>query len=233
MDQFFGTRKIDCKDESVNISEDDNEDDSEDDSEGIGKNSSENDNEDGKKDNKQDDNKNNSKDCAPCHASISFSSMAQVAFAVFALAVVAIAWTSAIKYLEQRNDNEIEKQQADVDSEEDDTKDVSEADSGNIKMQAKSDPDNQDCLIRLYLGARQSESPDSLRNFPLHLDLLEEIGLDIVAYAASMVIGLAVMHWGAFVNGMDCEFVLGGIADSERRSEAGEDDNLDESPHSL
>ena len=125
------------------------------------------------------------------------------------------------------NDSDDEgEDESEVDSEE-----VLEQDLEEIREDAKSDPDNQDCLIRLYLGAKQSEPPASLRNFPLYFDMLEEIGLNIYAYATSMAIGLAAMHWGAFVDGMDTEFVLGGVAEWEGRPHTKRFSTVDEEPY--
>ncbi|KAF2653308.1 hypothetical protein K491DRAFT_680611 [Lophiostoma macrostomum CBS 122681] len=81
----------------------------------------------------------------------------------------------------------------------------------------KSNPSDQDCLVRLYLGRRRhtarSERPSklnifSLRNFPLHLDQVELLGLDALPYAKIMAETLAVMHWAAGIDGNDVEFVL-------------------------
>ena len=113
--------------------------------------------------------------------------------------------------------NEDDNEEEDEDDSEEDSEEETEIDIEHIKLQAKLDPDNEDCLIRLYLGANQSETPDSLRNFPLYLDMMEEIGLDTHAYATSMAIGLAVMHWIAMVDGMDTEFVLRGVAKWESK----------------
>ena len=49
-----------------------------------------------------------------------------------------------------------------------------------IQQEAKDDPDNKDCLVRIYLGEResirqQSESYDTLRNFPLRLNMMEDL----------------------------------------------------------
>ena len=74
--------------------------------------------------------------------------------------------------------------------------------------------ENKHCLVRLYLGARemddeQSGTYDSLLNFPLKLNMAEDLDLDLPSLTSEMAIGLAVIHWGAKVDGMDCEFVLG------------------------
>ncbi|KAL4881648.1 zinc finger protein-domain-containing protein [Aspergillus karnatakaensis] len=78
---------------------------------------------------------------------------------------------------------------------------------------------NRDCLIRPYLGRRRIQTTSSrskfqafsLRNYPLHLDQMEEPGIpreDIIGYARTMADALAVMHWVAEVDGNDVEFVL-------------------------
>lgn len=51
----------------------------------------------------------------------------------------------------------------------------------------------------------------SLRNLPLHLDQMEELGVsldDMKFYAETMAEALAVMHWRAGIDGNDVEFVL-------------------------
>lgn len=78
---------------------------------------------------------------------------------------------------------------------------------------------NKDCLARLYLGRRRIQRSKytsrftafSLRNFPLHLDQLETLGItrgDIEQYARVMADTLAMMHWVSEIDGNDIEFVL-------------------------
>lgn len=86
-----------------------------------------------------------------------------------------------------------------------------------IQQEAKDDPDNKDCLVRIYLGEResirqQSESYDTLRNFPLRLNMMEDLEIEVSQLSKEMAIGLAIMHWQAQVDGMDVEFVLGSSA---------------------
>jgi hypothetical protein len=73
-------------------------------------------------------------------------------------------------------------------------------------------PENKDCLVRLYLGRRLKEvtrSNVALRNFPLHVNDMEHMGLDTFMYAKIMAQALAVLHWQARVDANDVEFVLG------------------------
>lgn len=88
--------------------------------------------------------------------------------------------------------------------------------------QAKNNIENQDCLIRIYLGENESpkqatECYDSLRNFPMRLNMIENLELDTSALAAEMAMALAVIHWGAHIDAMDIEFVLGTSTPHERR----------------
>ncbi|OAP63365.1 hypothetical protein AYL99_02592 [Fonsecaea erecta] len=76
---------------------------------------------------------------------------------------------------------------------------------------------DRDCLVRLYLGrrkiqleARRGQNFFFLRNYPLHLNRAEELGLQTVDYARAMAESLAVMHWVARTNANDVKFVLGG-----------------------
>ena len=86
--------------------------------------------------------------------------------------------------------------------------------SEEIQQEARDDEANKDCLVRTYLGERESVEQEesvysSLRNFPLRLNMMEEIGLDILTMAKEIAVGLAIMHWQAKVDAMDVEFVLG------------------------
>lgn len=82
------------------------------------------------------------------------------------------------------------------------------------QKEARENPENKDCLVRVYLGERetteqQSAAYDSLRNFPMRLNMMEDLGLEIAELAKEMAVGLAIVHWQAQVDGMDMEFVLG------------------------
>ncbi|KAF9246084.1 hypothetical protein DTO013E5_6580 [Penicillium roqueforti] len=90
-----------------------------------------------------------------------------------------------------------------------------------LRRSAYQDPDNKACLVRPYLGQRRGEwefsSPVlSLQNFPLYLDQIEELQLEATQFSEEMAVGLAIIHWRAFLDGMDMEFVLGSAtADGE------------------
>ncbi|CAA9961478.1 hypothetical protein PTNB73_04815 [Pyrenophora teres f. teres] len=84
----------------------------------------------------------------------------------------------------------------------------------NAKVEFLKKPENKDCLLRLYLGRRNDSrkmEPRNvrLRNFPLHVDEMERLGLDPRAYATTMAQALAFLHWKAGVDANDVEFVLG------------------------
>ncbi|KAL3476046.1 zinc finger protein-domain-containing protein [Aspergillus californicus] len=101
---------------------------------------------------------------------------------------------------------------------------------------------NRDCLIRPYLGRRRvqptatrrpSEFKEfkvfSLRNYPLHVDQMEEIGIlqdDIISYAKTMAEALAMMHWVAGVDGNDVEFVLAAPNMDKSLNHAAKDDKV-------
>lgn len=87
----------------------------------------------------------------------------------------------------------------------------------NIQKEAKTSQDHKDCLVRVYLGEResikqQSGTYDSLRNFELRLNMMQDLNLDIATLAKEMAIGLAIIHWQAMLDGMDVESVLGSCA---------------------
>lgn len=73
----------------------------------------------------------------------------------------------------------------------------------------------QNCLVRPFLGRRRLPrnrprviSAVSFRNYPLHLDQIEELGLPKEQYAIAMADTLAFLHWEAEVDARDVEFVL-------------------------
>ncbi|KAF5963304.1 triacylglycerol lipase II precursor [Fusarium coicis] len=77
------------------------------------------------------------------------------------------------------------------------------------------DKKNEHCLIRPYPGRRKKDwgstnrsSFFSLRNFPLDLDRMIELGLDVQNYTKVMAEGLAFLHWVARIDANDVEFVL-------------------------
>ncbi|KAK2004901.1 hypothetical protein LX36DRAFT_238616 [Colletotrichum falcatum] len=76
-------------------------------------------------------------------------------------------------------------------------------------------PENKNCLIRIYLGRRYTTKTQDrvhnlkLQNFPLHVSEMEQLGLDTAHFASLMANTLAIVHWGAMVDGNDVEFILG------------------------
>ncbi len=102
-----------------------------------------------------------------------------------------------------------------------------------ISEEAKNDEDNQACLVRIYLGENETgnEFYDSLRNFPMRLNMVEELDLDKESLADEMAIALAICHWQAQVDAMDAEFVLGSAQATplERRGAY----QLEDEPHDV
>lgn len=92
------------------------------------------------------------------------------------------------------------------------------ADNEQVAQFVKTNPGDDDCLVRPYLGRRfrygqQGPSTSkfqrfSLRNAPLHIDQMRSLGLDAKAYAETMAEALAIMHWSAGIDANDVEFVL-------------------------
>ncbi|KAJ1338252.1 DUF3669 domain-containing protein [Microdochium nivale] len=71
---------------------------------------------------------------------------------------------------------------------------------------------NKDCLIRPCLGRIKHGKGTgffSLRNFKLHANQAQDLGLDLGDYVQSMAHALAVMHWHTGIDAKDIEFVLG------------------------
>ncbi|RVX73700.1 hypothetical protein B0A52_02590 [Exophiala mesophila] len=83
------------------------------------------------------------------------------------------------------------------------------------REQAKKIASNKNCLIRPYLGRARITSGQSrlrafsLRNYKLHLDQIQYIGLDVEELASSMAKAMAIMHWDIGIDAADAEFVLG------------------------
>ena len=83
----------------------------------------------------------------------------------------------------------------------------------DIELIKSSEP-NRDCLIRPYLGRRRRLEKlsrcksFSLRNYPLHIDQIEELKLDGKLYARIMAETLAHLYWEANIDANDVEFVL-------------------------
>lgn len=92
------------------------------------------------------------------------------------------------------------------------------ADNPQLSQFVKNNADDDACLIRPYLGRRRRHNQKvpsqsqfrrfSLRNVPLHIDQMEMLSLDVIAYAEAMADALAMMHWGARIDANDVEFVL-------------------------
>ena len=83
------------------------------------------------------------------------------------------------------------------------------------------DKKNEHCLVRPYLGRRkESRIQDqgapltiaffSLRNLPLSVNQLEELGLDTEYFAKVMAEALAFFYWCAQIDANSIEFVLAG-----------------------
>ncbi|EXJ90097.1 hypothetical protein A1O3_03166 [Capronia epimyces CBS 606.96] len=95
----------------------------------------------------------------------------------------------------------------------------------NNKESFLAQPENKDCLIRIYLGRRQERSSMNafrLRNFDMTVNEMEYSRLDTHLYAESMGHALAIMHWKAGVDGNDVEFVFGSSPEIRLRPTAAE-----------
>ncbi|KAI0202320.1 zinc finger protein-domain-containing protein [Astrocystis sublimbata] len=83
----------------------------------------------------------------------------------------------------------------------------------SIVEKVKEDTNNRDCLIRPYLGRRRRGYKSrlcvfNLRNYPLHVNNMKDLGLDPSVYSKIMAQTLAFMYWLAKVDANDVEFVL-------------------------
>lgn len=84
-----------------------------------------------------------------------------------------------------------------------------------VRDHVKASDSNKCCLVRPYLGRRIHQADRlrrwdtfSLKNFPLYLDQMEELRLDVRSYAKTMADALAMMHWHTQIDANDVEFVL-------------------------
>lgn len=88
-----------------------------------------------------------------------------------------------------------------------------------IKEQISSNEANKDCLIRPYLGRIKYGAGQqffSLRNFQLHANQIEDIGMDASELLLGMAHALAVLHWHTRIDANDVEFVLGSSPEEEQ-----------------
>lgn len=75
---------------------------------------------------------------------------------------------------------------------------------------------NRDGLARLYLVKRGGDlgvTDFSPENFNLYLDDLVKLGIPVAPYATAMAKTLAILHWGAKIDGCGIQFGLGGASD--------------------
>lgn len=95
-----------------------------------------------------------------------------------------------------------------------------------VQQEARHDLDNEDCLVRIYLGERETVTQQSdvyytVRDFLFRLNMMEDLDIDTEDLASEMAIGLAIIRWQAEVDGMDTEFVLGSSAAWEHHRRLG------------
>jgi len=86
-----------------------------------------------------------------------------------------------------------------------------------LQVEIMADKRNADCLLRPYLGRRRPQLSNgtalryddfSIRNFPLHADQIEALGLSLERYARAMAEALAFLHWVVALDAAGIEFVL-------------------------
>ncbi|EXJ88351.1 hypothetical protein A1O1_05281 [Capronia coronata CBS 617.96] len=88
-----------------------------------------------------------------------------------------------------------------------------------------SQPEQKDCLSRIYVGRRQPRSATNtfrLRNFDMTVNEMELLRLPTELYAQTMAETLAVIHWKAKLDANDVEFVLGRAPQVGMRASAAE-----------
>lgn len=82
-----------------------------------------------------------------------------------------------------------------------------------IQVTTRSSRENEDCLIRIYAGKRRRQgarpSPFfNLRNYGIHIDQMDELGVDTTAVVKILAEALAHCYWRAHVDANDVEFVF-------------------------
>lgn len=83
---------------------------------------------------------------------------------------------------------------------------------------ARADPKNKDCLCKIYLGNKttdmtaheRADELSTMRDFPLHLDQIFDLGLGAADLAKAMARGLAAGHWVAHMDMKGVDYVIGG-----------------------
>ena len=96
---------------------------------------------------------------------------------------------------------------------------------------------DEDCLLRCYIGRKEHKTKRetegrrsmftgfTLRNFPLNLSQMQELGCDVDGYAEVMADTLAMLHWKAGVDAEDVEFVLAPPSNHEGKAQGRVFDN--------
>ncbi|KAK0633618.1 hypothetical protein B0T14DRAFT_561205 [Immersiella caudata] len=77
--------------------------------------------------------------------------------------------------------------------------------------QVLSSQGNEHYLVRPYLGRNRPRPVGkgvSVRNFPVYLEDVKKVGVDVGSLARELGKGYGAMHWGVGVNGDDVEFVF-------------------------
>jgi hypothetical protein len=82
----------------------------------------------------------------------------------------------------------------------------------NGQAAIRASQENKDCLIRVYTGKRRLSDRlgpfFNLRNYGLHIDQMDELGLDTSAIVRVLATALAYCYWRGRVDANDVEFVL-------------------------
>lgn len=80
------------------------------------------------------------------------------------------------------------------------------------RQQMKESEANKDCLVRPCLGRQRYGSGShffTLRNFKLHANEIQDLGMPTSQLCSNMAHTLAVVHWRTKIDAMDVESVLG------------------------
>ncbi|OTA01469.1 hypothetical protein A9Z42_0018320 [Trichoderma parareesei] len=91
---------------------------------------------------------------------------------------------------------------------------------------AEASGSNADCVARLYLGRKGCGCQTTLflleKCRSMNLRQMLKIGMDVEVMARKVAVSMALLHWGAKVDGRGVKFILGGSCETASRPENAE-----------
>ncbi|KAH0497595.1 hypothetical protein TgHK011_004889 [Trichoderma gracile] len=100
---------------------------------------------------------------------------------------------------------------------------VAKLGEATITALAAASGSNADCVARLYLGRKgcgdQAKQPPLEKCRSMNLHQMLKIQMDVEVMARKVAVSMALLHWGAKVDGRGVKFVLGGSCEMTSRPE--------------